>query len=203
MVYIDGNPKIEFEEYKEALRYVQEKHKELIELMDWEPRGCGGVDMWDNGNNQSIMIEKKYPNGIDLNRLTQEYYQLSDKYEKEDQEDQEIIDQEQRKKMPYTPRKTNLKTRRKKKISAMELGEIKEGEDGKMYICKQNSGGKLFWTRYVEKTYQESSKKKNGRKCPDQPAKEFKLGSVKTGNDGKSWVSKKLSNGVVKWVRQK
>jgi hypothetical protein len=206
-IYIDGKRIGKSESYQEALGYVKENYNDMIKRMDWEPRGSGGVDLWDNGIN-SIMIEKYYPSGIDLEHLANEHKKISQNDNKDD-DDNNQIDHEQKSKMPYTPQRTTLKMKRKKKASVMKLGEIKEGEDGNMYICKEKSNGRLYWTRYVEKTYEGSPKKrdlpkedKKTRKCPSRPAKEFKPETTKKGEDGKIWITKKMNNGNLRWIRK-
>ena len=44
--------------------------------------------------------------------------------------------------------------------------------------------------------------KKNERKCPKNPAKDFKLNTEKKGLDGKKWIVSKRSNGVKVWKRK-
>ena len=41
----------------------------------------------------------------------------------------------------------------------------------------------------------------NKRKCPKNPAKEFKLKTVKKGLDGKKWIVSKRSDGIKIWKR--
>ena len=207
-IYIDGKKIGKSENYQEALGYVKENYEDMIRRMDWEPRGAGGVDLWGNGIN-SIMIEKHYPDGINLEYLAKEHQKIESKNtqnDENDEDDKEIIDVEEKSKMPFTPRRTTLKMKRKKKISVMKVGEIKEGEDGKMYICKEKANGNLYWTRYVEKTYQGSPVKKDpvkkSRKCPSKPAKDFKSGTTKKGEDGKMWIAKEMTNGKLRWVRK-
>lgn len=206
IIYIDGKKKNTLDTYQDALRFIRDNYHEMIKRMDWEPKGCGGVDLWDNGIN-SIMIEKCYPEGVDLEFLAKEYNKIDFDNDDEDNEksDDEVFDHEEKKKMPYTPQRTTLKMKRKKKVSVMKIGEIKEGEDGKMYICKQKASGKLYWTQYVQKTYQGVPVKGDGkktRKCPPKPAKEFKSGTVRKGEDGKLWLAKEMSNGNLRWVRK-
>ena len=206
VIHIDNKEKKRLNTYNEALRYVKDNYQEMIKRMDWEPKGCGGVDLWDNGIN-SIMIEKCYPEGVDLEFLAKEHHllELEDERNDEESEDDEVIDQEEKKKMPYTPRRTTLKMKRKKKVSVMEIGEIKEGEDGKMYICKEKTNGRLYWTQYVQKTYSGvpiKKETKKTRKCPSKPAKEFKHGTVRKGEDGEMWVAKEMSNGSFRWFKK-
>ena len=40
------------------------------------------------------------------------------------------------------------------------------------------------------------------RKCPKNPAKEFKLKTVKKGLDGKQWIVSKRSDGIKVWKRK-
>ncbi len=206
IIHIDGKKKKKLTTYQEALRYVKSNYGDMTVRMDWEPRGSGGVDLWDNGIS-TIMIEKCYPDGIDLVHLAKEHTRVEKEEMERDSEseDDEIIDKEEKKKMPYTPRRTTLRMKRKKKVSVMKIGDVKEGEDGNMYICKEKSNGKLYWTRYVQKTYKGAPIKKDTkktRKCPSKPAKEYDPGTVKKGEDGKMWMVKEMSNGNHRWFRK-
>ena len=40
------------------------------------------------------------------------------------------------------------------------------------------------------------------RQCPEKPAKEFKLKTIKKGLDGKMWVVSKRSDGIKVWKRK-
>ena len=200
IIYVDGKTKKILKTYQDALRYVKKKYEDMIVRMDWEPRGSGGVDLWDNGIS-TIMIEKTYPEGVNPGYLAEQHTKI-EKQEREKDSESINIDQDQKNKMPYTPRRTTLKMKRKKKASVMNAGDIKEGEDGNTYICKEKSNGTLYWTRYTQKTYQGVPVKKSTRKCPLKPAKEYKPGTTKKGEDGNLWTVKKMNNDSYRWVRK-
>lgn len=44
---------------------------------------------------------------------------------------------------------------------------------------------------------------KKGRKCPKQPAKLFKVGTRKKGNDGKMWKIHKSKGNIHRWIKIK
>ena len=197
-VYIDGNKIGKSTSRTEAIEYLQENYDHILPHLTWEPLSGGGVDCWGNGISE-IMVEKHHPDGIDLLYLINEDEKRTKESETEPEEE---IDHEERKRMPFTPRRTNLKTKKKKRVSVAKEGEIMEGEDGKKYIAKKMANGKMHWTKYNVKTYKGPPVKSN-RKCPGKPAKEFKDGTVKKGLDGKMWVVTVMTNGNVKWSRKK
>lgn len=195
-IYIDGNRIGKSATYSEAIGYVKEEYDYLLPYLTWEPLGAGGVDCWSNGVNE-IMIEKYYVNGIDLVELIEQHQKKVAEMSGEAEEDE---DEEEKKRMPFTPKRTTLKMKKRKTVSIGKEGEVMEGEDGKKYIAKKLANGKMRWTRYNEKKYS-GAPKKGTRKCPSTPAKEFKEGTVKKGLDGKKWMVKRIANGTVKWVR--
>jgi hypothetical protein len=199
-IYIDGNKIGKSLSYREAIEYVQESYSHILPYLDWEP--YLNVDCWENGVN-SIKIER-HVREINLRSLIDDYQKQSEKYMKESdsEEENEIIDQEVRKRMPYTPKRTNLKTKKNKRVSVKKEGEIMEAEDGKMYISKKKTNGKIGWTRYVPKKYQ-GPPRKAIRKSPTKPAKEFPEGKVMKGEDGNMWKVKKIKNGTFRWVKDK
>jgi len=202
-IYIDGNKIGKCISYNEAIDYIEENYSHMLPFLVWEP--SLNVDCWANGMN-SIMIEKSYKT-IDIKILISDYQKKSKKYSREEESDkdsdgEELYDKEVQKKMAFTPKRTNLKTKKKKRVSVQKEGEIMEGEDGKLYISKKKTNGKMGWTRYTEKKYQGAPKKKSSRKCPKKPAKEFKENHTMKGEDGNIWKVKKIKNGTFRWVKQ-
>lgn len=200
-IYVDDEKKGTCGNYDEALRWVKENYSHILPYLTWEPKGAGGVDRWDNEVN-SIMIEKYYPDGIDLHYIIQQHRKEKKIYD-EKEEIEEQIDQEEKRKLPLTPRRTTLKMK-KKNLTIEKEGVVKEAEDGKKYISKLKPSGKLYWAAYTEKTYKGAPVKasKITRKCPQKPAKEFETGTVRKGLDGQSWSVKMTKTGVKKWVRK-
>jgi len=199
-VYIDGNKIGKSTSRTEAIEYLQENYDHILPHLTWEPLSGGGIDCWGNGISE-IMVEKHYPKGVDLLVMIKEHERRSLEHEAQEEEPEEEIDHEERKRMPFTPRRTNLKTKKKKRVSVTNEGEIMEGEDGKKYISKKAANGKIKWTKYNQKTYKGPPIKSN-RKCPNKPAKEFEPGTVKKGLDGKMWVVTAMNSGVLKWSRK-
>lgn len=201
-IYIDGNKIGKSISYTEAIEYIKEDYAHILPYLSWEPLGAGGVDCWSNGVNE-IMIEKHYPEGINedtLHHLISEHLKKTEVVEIEKSES-EGEDEEEKKRMPFTPHRTTLKMKKRKRVSVGKEGEIMEGEDGKKYISKKMPNGKLRWTRYTEKKYKGAPRKGN-RKSPAEPAKKYKEGTVKKGLDGTMWKVKQIANGSLKWVRK-
>lgn len=196
-VYIDSNKIGKSTSYSEAIEYLKENYDHILPHLTWEPLAGGGVDKWGNGISE-IIVERHYPDGIDLQWIIDDYNKKAADADQEEEKEEEI-DHEERKRMPFTPRRTNLKMKKKKRATAAKEGDIMEGEDGKKYIAKRMRNGNLKWTKYVEKTY---VLPKKGRKCPAKPAKNFDVGVSKKGLDGKMWVVTKMTNGNQKWSRK-
>ena len=91
-IYVDDEKKGTCGNYDEALRWVKENYSHILPYLTWEPKGAGGVDRWDNEVN-SIMIEKYYPDGIDLHYIIQQHRKEKKIYD-EKEEIEEQIDQE-------------------------------------------------------------------------------------------------------------
>ena len=199
-VYIDGNKIGKSTSRTEAIEYLQENYDHILPHLTWEPLSGGGIDCWGNGISE-IMVEKHYPDGIDLMVLVKDHERKTLEYQGEDEEPEDEIDHEERKRMPFTPRRTTLKMKRRKRVSVDREGEIMEGEDGKKYISKKMVNGKMRWTKYNEKTYK-GPPTKSTRKCPSKPAKEFETGTTKKGLDGKMWVVTVMASGNVKWSKK-
>jgi hypothetical protein len=199
-VYIDGNKIGKSTSRTEAIEYLQENYEHILPHLSWEPLSGGGIDCWGNGISE-IMVEKNYPEGVDILFLIKDHEKKTVEYEDEKEEPEDEIDHEERKRMPFTPRRTTLKMKQKKRVSVAKVGEIKEGEDGKKYISKEMANGKIRWTKYVEKTYK-GPPVKSTRKCPSKPAKNFPFGTVKKGLDGKKWIVTTMTNGNIKWSRK-
>ena len=196
-IYIDGKKLGKSESKQEGIDYLKENYHDILPYLTWESTGCGGVDRWSNGYNEIIM-EKIYPDGIDLVFLIDEY---SKKQKRSlDKTQEEEIDEEKIKMAPFTPKRTTLKTGKNKKQKVEKEGKVIIGEDGKKYISKKTKTGAIKWFRFHEKNYKGTSAK--GRKSPEKPAKDYKEGTVKKGIDGEKWVVKKTANGILKWVRK-
>ena len=73
---------------------------------------------------------------------------------------------------------------------------IKMLEEADWVNKKKN--GTHRWIRYIEETHDGLERK---RKAPNAKAREFKVGTVMTGEDGREWIVKKVKDKNFRWVR--
>ena len=191
-IYVNDNRIGKSVSRQDAFGYIKEEHGEILPFLEYNPMGVGDVEIWENG-----LIK------IEIRRLLSPTFKIDvlkiiEKKIKKPIKEEKTREINVTKVMPCTPRRTRIKDKNDK-LEIAEEGKIIE-KNGKKYISKKDKNGDYKWNIYHEEKY---SKKNNiKRKAPKEPAKDFKIGSVKKGLDGNNWQVKKLTNGTTKWIKK-
>jgi hypothetical protein len=184
---------------EDAYGYIKQEYSGLLPFLEYDAYGVGDIEIWKNGIIQ-LEIHRKINNKykvdvIELLENNKENKKSTKKEIKEKEEKEEIKEINVARVMPCTPRRTRIKNN-KDVLEKAEENKIIE-KDGKKYIAKNGK-----WSIYRENNYSKKNSSTSKRKAPKSPAKNYKEGIVKKGEDGNNWIVKKQKNGNNKWFKK-
>lgn len=186
--------------YEEAYKYILEGFGEkAINMNNYETFCQGKLNTWKYYSNPVIRI-------IDISKVN-----VLDLINQTLNEKENINKQTKKKNLPKpvkpdknsvtTPTRTRLKGDKKTPLmeaSKFKEGTVRKGSDGNKYIVK-NKNGNFKWVKYIKETH--TIPTNSNRKSPLQKAKEYKEGTKMKGQDGNTWVVKKVNDHSYKWIK--
>jgi hypothetical protein len=78
-------------------------------------------------------------------------------------------------------------------------GERRVGADGRTQVLTRADAG---WLKWVTLRAPRGQGRPKPRKCPAEPASEFRAGTRRLGADGATWVATTLPSRKKRWVRE-
>lgn len=193
--YVEMNEETVFEtkDKEEAYEFIKDEYKDTLDYLQYETYNLGQLEVWEN---QILCIRL-----VERRQGVFDTYKLLDNHNEEKK-----VEKNRQVKISsniMTPKRTRInkkdKKNKKNTMEKAEKGKTFKDENNEIWVAKKGRDGVYKWEKHHQKTY--DSKKNSKRKCPEDPAKMFNVGTKMKGMDNNFWVVKEDKNGNRKWIK--